>query len=87
MNNNAPLLRNMQILYPDFRFEMMATIVGALGYVRSCLFNYMNDLPFKKKEALRHIHKKQAIVTSGTVEICKTLLKYSNSTNKKLALI
>ena len=35
----------------------------------TCPFSY-----FEKKETLRHINKMQAIVTSGTLEICKTFL-------------
>ena len=61
MNNNAPLLRNMQIIYPDYRLEMMPIIVGTLGFVQSCLFNYMTILGFERTEALRHINKMQAI--------------------------
>ena len=76
MNNYAKLLRNMQIIYPDYRLEMMPIIVGALGFVPSCLFNYMTILGFEKKEALRHINKMQAVVSDGTVKICKTFFKF-----------
>ena len=76
LNNYASLLRNMQKIYPDYRFEMMPTIVGALGFVPSCLFNYMTILGFEKKETLRHINKMQAIVSDGTVKICKTFFKF-----------
>ena len=70
MNNYAPLLRNMQIMYPEYRFKMLPIIVGALGYVPKCLQEAMEELGFDKKESTVHINKKQNIVTSGTVKIC-----------------
>ena len=33
MNNYAPLIRNMQIMYPKYKFVMVPIIVGALGYI------------------------------------------------------
>ena len=76
LNNYAALLRNMQILYRDYRFEFLPIIVGALGYMPKCLFKYMEDLGFQKNEAKKHIHMMQKIVTSGTVKICKTFLNF-----------
>ena len=76
LNNYAPLQRNMQLPYPNYRFEMLPILVGAHGYVPSCLFNYMNDLGFEKKKTFRHISKMQAIVTSRTVKICNTSLNF-----------
>ena len=37
MNTYGPLLRNLQILYPEYKFEMIPFVVGALGYVPKCL--------------------------------------------------
>ena len=37
MNNYGPLLRNLQILYPEYKFEMIPVVVGAPGYVPKCL--------------------------------------------------
>ena len=51
LNNYAALLRNMQILYRNYRFEFLPIIVGALGYMPKCLFKYMEDLGFQKNEA------------------------------------
>ena len=61
----------MQILYSDHRFESVPIIVEALGYASSCLFTNMKDLGFEKREDMRHINKMQALVTIGTVKICK----------------
>ena len=75
-NYYVALLRVMQILYRDYRFEVIPIVVGALGYIPKCLFKYMEDLGFKKNEAKRHINTMQRIVTSGTVKICKTFLDF-----------
>ena len=70
------MLQNMHILYPDYRFEMLPIVLGALGFVPLCLFNFMTSLGFEKKEALRHISKMQAIVSSETTKSVKTLLNF-----------
>ena len=33
LDNYAALLRNLQMLYHDYKFEMVPIIIGALGYV------------------------------------------------------
>ena len=70
------MLQNMHILYPDYRFEMLPIVIGALGFVPLGLFNFTTNLGYEKKEALKHISKMQAIVSSGTVKICKTFLNF-----------
>ena len=35
MHTYGPLLRNLQILYPEYKFEMILIVVVALGYVQS----------------------------------------------------
>ena len=59
------LIRNMQILYPDYKFNMIPIIVNALGYIPKCLKRYICDLGFDEKEAVKHIINMQNIVTSG----------------------
>ena len=71
MNNYVPLLRKMQIIYPEYRFEMLPIIAEVLGFVPSCLFNYMTVLGFEKKKVLRYISKMQAIVSNGQLKPIK----------------
>ena len=59
------LIRNMQILYPDYKFNMIPIIVNALGYIPKCLKGYICDLGFDEKEAVKHIINMQNIVASG----------------------
>ena len=53
-NHYAPLIRNMQIMYPEYRFNMVPIIIGALGYVPKCLQEYMELLGFTKKEYMKY---------------------------------
>ena len=64
----------MQILYPDYKFNLISIIVVALGYIQKCLNRYMWDLGFDKKEAVKHMNDIQRIIASSTVNICKTFL-------------
>ena len=61
------LMRNMQILYPDYKFDMISIIVGALGYILKCLKRYIWDLGFDEKEAVKHKINMQTVVARGTV--------------------
>ena len=79
MNAYAPLLRNLQILYPEYKFEMIPTVVGALGYVPKCLTQYLRQLGFNTIELRKIIRKMQNVSVSGTVKICKTFLKFNDS--------
>ena len=46
LNNYAPLVRNMQIMYSDYKFVVVPIIIGALGYVSKCLSKYLLQLGF-----------------------------------------
>ena len=72
MNSYGPLLRNLQILYPEYKFEMIPIVVGALGYVLNCLTQYLSQLGFNNIKIRKIIRKMQNISVSGTVKICKT---------------
>ena len=70
------LIRNLQIMYPQYKFNMIPIFFEALGYIPKCLTSYLQDLGFDKNESTVHIMKMQSIVTCGTVKICKTFLKF-----------
>ena len=46
------LIRNVQILYPDYISNMIPVIVGALRNMPKCLKGYICDLGFDEKEAV-----------------------------------
>ena len=79
MNTYGPLFKNLQILYPEYKFEMIPIIVGAIGYAPKCLTQYLSQLGFNNIEIRKIIRKMQNISVSGTEKICKTFLKFSDS--------
>ena len=38
-------------MYPQYKFNMILIIVGALGYILKGLTSYMQDLSFDKNES------------------------------------
>ena len=78
INTYGPLIRNLQISYPQYRFEMIPIITGALGYVAKNLMTYVKQLGFEEKDAIYVIRKLQSLATAGTVKICKTFLKFND---------
>ena len=73
----SPLIHSMQLLYPDYKFEFIPIIVGALGSIPTCLLQGMEHLGFTGKESNRIINvlKQKSII--GTVNICKTFLSFA----------
>ena len=53
------LICNLQIMYPQYKFNMILIIVGALGYILKGLTSYLQDLGFDKNESMNHIMKMQ----------------------------
>ena len=60
-------------MHPQYKFNMIPIIVGALGYIPKCLTSYLQDLGFDKNELTVYIEKMQNIVACGTVTICKKI--------------
>ena len=46
------LIRNLQIMYSQYKFNMIPIIVGAIGYIPKCLASYLLDLGFDKMNRL-----------------------------------
>jgi len=72
----APLLRNMQLLHPNYSFSFIPIIVGATGYVSHNLKEQLLRLGLQKKSVQRLISKMQEQSVSGTVKIVKKFLKF-----------
>ena len=79
LNNYGPLIRNLQIMYPHYKFQMVPIVIGALGYVPKCLEVYIHQLGFNKTETEKLVRKLQNLSASGTVKICKTFLSFHDS--------
>ena len=68
-NNYGPLIRNMQIIYPNYKFEMILVVIGCLGYVQNDLKTYMKQLGFDDKEIPFLERRLQIASISVTVNI------------------
>ena len=70
------LISNLQIMYPQYKFNIIPIIVGVVVYIPKCLTSYLQDLGFDKNESTVHIMKIQNVVACDTVKICKTFLRF-----------
>ena len=77
----GPLARNIQILYPNSKYEVAPIIIGAMGYVPKNLINYLKMIGFDEGESKCLIRKLQIKSISGTVKIRKTFLSFSDPFN------
>ena len=77
----GPLVRNLQILYPDCKYEVAPIIIGTMGYVPKSLINYLKMIGFDERESKTLTRKLQIEWISGTVKICKTFLSFSDPFN------
>ena len=59
LNNYGPLIRNLQIMYPHYKFQMVPIVIGALGYVPKCLEMCIHELGFNKIETEILVRKLQ----------------------------
>ena len=78
-NNYGPFIRNMQIMYPNDKFEMILVVIGCLGYVQNDLKMYMKQLGFNDKEIPFLVRRLQIASISGTVNICKAFFNFNDA--------
>ena len=64
-------------MYNDYTFKMLPIIVGALGTIPKATRESLIKLGFPKKDINRIIRKMQEQVIKGTVQICKTFMRFS----------
>ena len=77
----GPLVRSLQILYPDYKYEVAPIIIGAMGYVPKSLINYLKMIGFDERESKTLTRTLQIKLISGTVKIYKTFLSFSDPFN------
>ena len=53
----APILRNLEMMYDDYKFEMIPIIIGAFGFVTKNLKKSLRNSYFHKKETRSFIRK------------------------------
>ena len=78
-NNCGLRIRNMQIMYPNYKFEMIPVVIGCLGYVQNDLKMYVKQLGFDDKEIPFLVRRLQFASISGTVNICKAFFNFNDA--------
>ena len=75
-NIYGPLLRNLQILYPEYSYQFIPIIIGALGSIPCNLKYNLKCLRFSEKEVNKQINMLQIKSITGSVKIVKSFLKF-----------
>ena len=50
LETHGPLIQNIQILYPNYKYEVAPIIIGTMGYAPKSLFNYLKMIRFDERE-------------------------------------
>ena len=74
-DNYGPLIRNLQIMYPQYRLMFVPIIVGAFGWVPKSLKDELQCLGINDIDSFTR--KLQVFSVSGTVKIFRTFLKFT----------
>ena len=75
-NTYGPLLRNLQILYPEYSYQFIPVIIGALSSIPCDLKYNLKCLDFFVKEVNKQIKMLQIKNITGLVKIVKSFLKF-----------
>ena len=51
LENYGPLVRNLQIIYPEHKFQVAPIAIGAIGYVPKSLIKYLKMIGFNENES------------------------------------
>ena len=78
LGNYGPLVRNLQIMHPEYKFQVAPIVIGAMRYVPICSINYLKMIGFNENESKVLISKLEIKPISGTVNICKTFLNFTD---------
>ena len=70
-NTHGPLLHNLQILYPEYSYQFILIIIGALGSIPCNLKYNLKCLGFSEKEVNKQIKMLQIKSITGSVKIVK----------------
>ena len=74
-DNYGPLIQNLQIMYPQYRFMFVPIIVGAFGWVPKSLKDEFQCLRINDIDSFTR--KLQVFSVSGTVKIFQTFPKFT----------
>ena len=51
LENYGQLVQNLQIMYPNYKFQVAPIVVGPMGSVPKCETNYLKMIGFSEKES------------------------------------
>ena len=74
LENYGLLVHTLQILYPEYKFQVAPVIIGTMGYVSNCLINHLKMIGFNENELKVLISKLEIKSVLGTV---KTFLNFN----------
>ena len=75
----GPLIRNLQIMYKDYRFKMLPVVVRALATILNTTKETLKEMRFSEIKINKLLRKLQNNSVKETVKICKTFMKFSES--------
>ena len=75
-NTYDSLLRNLQILHPEYSYQFTPIIIRALGSIPCNLKDNLKCLGFSEKEVNKQIKMLQIKSIAGSVKIVKSFLKF-----------
>ena len=73
MKNYGPLVTNLQVKYPEYKFQVAPIVIDTMGYVLQCLISYLKMIGFNENGLKVLIPKLEIKSISGTVKICDFL--------------
>ena len=66
-------------MYKDYRFKMLPVVFGALSNIPNTTKESLKKMKFSKIEINKLLRKLLNNSVRGTVKICKTFMKFSES--------
>ena len=65
----GPPIRNLQIMYKDYRFKILPVVVGALGAIRKVTEESLREMKLSKIETHKLLRKMKNNAVRGMVKI------------------
>ena len=78
LEDYGPLVCNLHIMYPEYKFQVSPIVTGAIGYVPKCLMIYLDIIGFNENESKVLISRLEIKSISGTVKIFKIFLNFTD---------
>ena len=74
-DNYIPLVDQLQKLYPNFKYQVIPVVVGALGILSTSIKENLKKVETKEENIQPTIEKIQKLALLGTLKITKNFQK------------